>query len=149
MVSNPPEGKQRIQPYLLYSNAARAIDFLVEAFGFEEIERVSMPDGGIGHAEVSMGDCMICLATAVPSMGQASPNDLAGSYSFTLVYVDDVDAHHERACNGGATIIAPPEDKFYGDRSYEARDLEGHRWFFSTHFKDFDPADMPEGADGC
>ena len=146
MVSNPPVGTQRIQPYLFYSDAPRAIDFIVEAFGFEERFRMPMPDGSIGHAEVSMDDCIVCLATASSVMGHASPKDLAGVSSSVVVYVDDVDAHHECASSAGATIIAPPEDKFYGDRCYEARDFEGHRWFFATHFKDFDPADAPDGC---
>lgn len=147
MVSNPPEGKQRIQPYLLYGDAARAIDFLVEAFGFTEESRVPMPNGQIGHAELLMGDCTVCLASAVAEMGHASPKDLPAVHSMVVVYVDDVDVHHERAKAAGAVIASPPEDKFYGDRSYEARDIEGHRWHFATHFKDFDPADLP--ADHC
>ena len=47
------------------------------------------------------------------------------------VYVDDVDAHFERAKAEGAEIEAPPEDKPYGDRSYGAFDLEGHQWWFA------------------
>jgi uncharacterized glyoxalase superfamily protein PhnB len=46
-----------------------------------------------------------------------------------LVYVDRVDAHHERAQSAGAKILSPPEDAPYG-RLYRAEDLEGHRWMF-------------------
>lgn len=144
MVSNPPEGTQRIQPYLLYQDAPKVIDFLVAAFGFEERMRVPMGEGKIGHAELCMGDNVVSVASTIAEMGHASPKDLPGVHSFTVVYVDDVDSHYEQALREGATIATPPEDKFYGDRSYEARDLEGHRWFFATHFKDFDPSDMPE-----
>ncbi len=47
------------------------------------------------------------------------------------VYVDDVDAHHRRAVAEGATIQSEPEDMLWGDRRYEALDLEGHRWHFA------------------
>ncbi|MHC4997131.1 MAG: VOC family protein [Planctomycetota bacterium] len=57
-------------------------------------------------------------------------------------YVDDVDAHYERAKAEGAEIISPPEDQFYGDRSYRVKDLEGHEWGFGTHIEDVAPEDM-------
>jgi uncharacterized glyoxalase superfamily protein PhnB len=46
-----------------------------------------------------------------------------------LVYVDDVDAHYDRAKKAGATILSPLEDGGHG-RRYRAEDLEGHRWMF-------------------
>ena len=36
----------------------------------------------------------------------------------------------ERARAAGAVILAEPEDQFYGDRTYRARDPEGHVWTF-------------------
>ena len=47
------------------------------------------------------------------------------------VYVDDVDAHFERARAAGATILREPEDQPFG-RLYSAEDHEGHRWMFMT-----------------
>jgi PhnB protein len=44
--------------------------------------------------------------------------------------VDDVDRHYVQAKAAGATILSPPEDKFWGDRSYAAIDREGYRWTF-------------------
>ena len=46
-----------------------------------------------------------------------------------LVYVDDVNAHHARASEQGATILSEPEDGPFG-RLYRVEDLEGHRWMF-------------------
>ena len=48
-----------------------------------------------------------------------------------FIYIADVDAHYTRARDAGATIDTPPQDLPYG-RSYAARDLEGHPWFFTT-----------------
>ena len=40
----------------------------------------------------------------------------------------------------GATVVAEPEDQPYGDRRYDAEDLEGVRWTFAQHIRDV-PAD--------
>ena len=57
------------------------------------------------------------------------------------VYVDDVDAHFERAKGSGATILSEPEDTPYGDRNYRVEDLEGHRWMFAQHVRDVAPGE--------
>ncbi len=142
MAQNPPEGTQRIIPYLSYADAPAAIEFLCKAFGFEERNRFAMPDGKIGHAELGYGDNVLYLASAYEEMGFQSPRELAGVHCQVHCYVDDVDAHFEQARGAGATIAAEPEDQFYGDRSYRAVDPEGHRWIFSTHVKDVAWEDM-------
>ena len=43
---------------------------------------------------------------------------------------DDIDGHCAKARAAGAEILAAPEDQFYGDRTYRARDPEGHIWTF-------------------
>ena len=147
MVSNPPEGMQRVIPHLVYADAPAALEFLVAAFGFEELLRFPGPEGKIMHAEVGYQGNVVMLASTFPEMGHASPRDLPGHHASIMCYVDDVDAHFARAKAAGATIISEPEDKFYGDRMYGATDLEGHHWFFATHVKDVALEDMvpPEG----
>jgi len=34
-----------------------------------------------------------------------------------------------------------PEDQFYGDRTYSAFDLEGHRWSFAVQVRNVSRAD--------
>jgi PhnB protein len=46
-----------------------------------------------------------------------------------LVYVDDVEAHFERARQAGAVVLSELEDGPPA-RRYRAEDLEGHRWMF-------------------
>jgi uncharacterized glyoxalase superfamily protein PhnB len=48
------------------------------------------------------------------------------------VIVPDVDAHYARSVAAGARIDRPPTDQAYGLREYGTRDLENHRWWFST-----------------
>ncbi len=147
MAQNPPEGNQRIIPYILYADAAAALEFLDKAFGFVERFRLPMPDGAIGHAEVGYEGNVVMLATAMEANGHASPRDLPATHGLIVCYVDDVDAHCARARAAGAKILAEPEDQFYGDRVYRVEDPEGHQWSFHTHVRDVAPEDMkPPGA---
>jgi len=141
MVQNPPEGTQRIIPYLLYDDPARALDFLVNVFGFEERFRMPGPDGSVLHAEAGYRDNVVMLGAAKREE-VASPRNLPALHALVLCYVDDVDAHHARAKAAGANILAEPEDQFYGDRTYRVEDPEGHQWYFHTHVRDVPPEEM-------
>jgi uncharacterized glyoxalase superfamily protein PhnB len=55
---------------------------------------------------------------------------------YLSVYVPDVDAHYERARAAGARIVMGLRDQFWGDRTYEALDLEGHRWRFHQKLRE-------------
>jgi uncharacterized glyoxalase superfamily protein PhnB len=132
---------QRIFPMVAYEDTAAAIDWLVEAFGFEERgQRYVMEDGTIGHAELDAGGATVMLAT--PTREYQSPKthrescDAAARWldnpwvvDGLLVLVDDLDAHHARAVEAGVNVIRPLEEGPDG-RLYTAEDLEGHRWMF-------------------
>lgn len=122
----------RIVPMLAYADAPAAIDFLCQAFGFEERFRMPMPDGTIGHAELALGDARLMLASVWYVGGLASPLELSAVHTQLYVEVDDVDAHHARARAEGATIAAEPADQDHGERTYRAIDPEGHRWIFGS-----------------
>ncbi len=145
-VQNPPEGNQRIIPYLSYADAPAAVEFLCRAYGFEAGMQMEMGGGVLGHAELHLGGNVVFLATAFDEMGQASPSNLAAVHGQVMVYVDDVDAHYERAAAAGAEISEAPADQFYGDRSYRSTDPEGHQWVFSQHIRDVSPEEMAAAA---
>jgi uncharacterized glyoxalase superfamily protein PhnB len=135
---------QRIVPMLAYEDAAAAIDWLTEAFGFRERpdERYTDADGTVTHAELERDGASVMLAT--PNPDYQSPKhhretceparrwlDNPWVIDGLFVEVDDVDAHHARAVAAGATVIRPLEGPdFTGLRRYTAEDLEGHRWMF-------------------
>ena len=87
------------------------------------------------HAEVCAGDLVIWLHRVVAELNLASPRSLPAASSGLVVYVEDVDAHCERARAHGAHLESEPKDMPYGQREYAARDLEGHRWWFATPLK--------------
>jgi PhnB protein len=74
-----------------------------------------------------------------PGDDYRNPKSLAASTCSVYVYVEDVDAHHTRATQAGATIIDPLTDQTYGDRRYGAEDPEGHQWFFATRVRETRP----------
>jgi uncharacterized glyoxalase superfamily protein PhnB len=133
---------QRIYPMIAYEDAGAAIDWLTEAFGFNERgERYVMDDGTIGHAELEVGDGQVVMV-ATPSREYQSPArhrqeceaarrwlDNPWVIDGLLVLVDDIDGHHARAIGAGANVIRPVEEGPDG-RLYTAEDLEGHRWMF-------------------
>ena len=149
MPQNPPAGTQRIIPYLAYADAPAAIEFICKAFGFEERMRMPMPDGRVGHAEVGYQDNIVMLASVFSEMGFASPKDLPAIPSQILCYVDDVDAHCERARGAGANIAEEPKDQMYGDRTYRVVDPGGHHWHFHTHIRDVSPEEMMAAAENA
>ena len=142
MVQNPPEGTQRILPYLNYADPKPVIEFLINAFGFEQGLLLDMPDGSVGHCELQMNGETLMLSSEFPEGGLSSPKSLGGVHATVLVYVDDVDAHFEHARAAGAQIVEEPTDQFYGDRTYRALDPEGVGWEFHQHVRDVTPEEM-------
>src|SRR6476620_11241293 len=128
---------------LSYEDGAAAIDWLVQAFGFEERERWADDDGTIVHAELDAGGSTIMLATPTPDyLSPKRIRELSAEarkmyevpyvIDGVLVEVDDVDAHFAHARDAGATILSEPEDvPEAGVRHYRVEDPEGHRWMFS------------------
>ncbi len=54
-----PDGYHTITPYMLVENVAEFLDFLAKAFGAEETERMTLPDGSVAHAEAKIGDSRV------------------------------------------------------------------------------------------
>jgi uncharacterized glyoxalase superfamily protein PhnB len=125
---------QTITPYLLYEDAAAAIDWLSRAFGFEEQLRFTDEAGTVTHAELKLGDGAIYLGH--PGPGYRSPRRLGTSSHLVHVYVDDVEAHLAGAVAAGATVPEGLQDTPYGDRRYDTEDLEGQRWSFAQRMKE-------------
>jgi len=124
---------QTIFPILRYSDARAAIQWLCSAFGF--IEVFSVPESGpyVRHAQLKLGKNLIMVGSVRPDDGIASPRALGSATQMLAVYVDDPDAHYQRAKAAGANILYPPTNTDFGSREYHAVDLEGHPWTFGTY----------------
>ena len=144
-----PDGYHTITPYLTTRNAGEAIEFYKTAFGATEVGRLLMPDGGIAHAEITIGDSKIMLAEETVDWGNSSPQTLNGSPVNLCIYVEDVDAVFAQALAAGATTVENMEvkDQFYGDRMGTLTDPFGHIWSIMTHIEDVSFEEMQTRMD--
>jgi PhnB protein len=135
-----PAGYHTATPYLVVSDAARAIDYYKKAFDAKEMFRMGGPEGKIGHAEIKIGDSMIMLSDEM--MGNRSPQSLGGSPVSIFLYVEDVDSIFNGAVSAGAKADMPRQNMFWGDRFGKLTDPFGHQWAVATHVEDVTPAEM-------
>jgi uncharacterized glyoxalase superfamily protein PhnB len=130
-VEREPAAPPALTPYIVVSDARRAMDWYVEVFGAQyRGEPHVNADGTIGHAEVGLGDAVLMFSEASglwPDVPVRAP-DSPATFSHSLhLEVDDVDGTTERARRGGAAIEREPADQFYG-RASVIVDPFGHRW---------------------
>lgn len=118
-----PEDYEGATPYLCCKDATNALEFYKTAFGATEIMRMPMPGGKVGHAEIQIGGAKIMLSDEFPEWGCLSPSSIGGSATSVLIYFEDVDAVVERAVAGGAKVLQPATDQFYGDRAANLKTL--------------------------
>ncbi|MBL9099089.1 MAG: VOC family protein [Alphaproteobacteria bacterium] len=121
---------------LCYRDPRAALKWLEAAFGFETFMVITDADGNLGHSEMRFGNGVIMVG-AEWTEDHKSPASI-GRKNTQTVHVqlaEDIDAHCARARAAGAEIIQAPETQFYGDRTYRARDLEGHIWTFGQTVK--------------
>jgi PhnB protein len=114
-------GAGTVRPYLY--GRRDLFDFVRRVFEAEEVERAESPEGA--HVEVRIGDSVVVL-----ELGESFKN---ATQSSIYVYVPDVDAAYQRALEMGATSLAAPEDKPYGDRNAGVKDSFGNTWWIGTH----------------
>lgn len=134
-VSPIPEQYHTATPYLIAKDAAKALEFYKTAFGAEVLSAMKEPSGKIGHAEIRIGDSIIMLADEYPEMKIVSPVTLGGTPVSILLYVEKVDDTFAQAIAAGATVTAPLENKFYGDRMGCLKDPFGHSWYLASRIE--------------
>jgi uncharacterized glyoxalase superfamily protein PhnB len=121
--------RTEIIPYIFYRDVPAALGWLTRAFGFTEEMRHATP-GGM-HAQMTLDGQRIMMGQSSEEWRMLSPRDTEAATQGIFVYLANVDTHYERARAAGAEIVHPPRDEPYG-RTYTARDLDGHPWFFTT-----------------
>jgi uncharacterized glyoxalase superfamily protein PhnB len=122
-----------IYPFFRYNDAHAAVQFLCDAFGFKQ--QMSVPDdqGGISHAELSLGGAMIMVGSGNDDSDAEPSPDIRDVKRGLYVAIEDADAHCELARAAGARIVRELEDTDYGSREYSALDPGGYYWSFGTY----------------
>jgi uncharacterized glyoxalase superfamily protein PhnB len=133
--------EQRVIPMLAYEDAGKAADWISNVFGFTETGRWHDTDGTVSHVNMELDGGQFMLGH--PSPDYQGPRRHAVTCALArkwrespyvddgvLVYVDDIEAHFERAKRTGAKILSEIETNEH-QRQYRAEDVEGHRWMFA------------------
>jgi uncharacterized glyoxalase superfamily protein PhnB len=134
---NTPADSERhmwptITARLAYRDIRAALEFLTTVFGFRELRasRMEHPEGMLTW--LALGDGVLMISEDGPARHDIySPVEAGKTTVMINVYVTDIEAHHARAVQGGARVVLELSDTFWGERRYEALDLEGHRWHFA------------------
>jgi uncharacterized glyoxalase superfamily protein PhnB len=82
------------------------------------------------HAQMTIDGQRIMMGQGSKDSRMQSPSETKIATMGIFIYLADVDAHFECARKAGAEIVQAPYDEPYG-RTYTARDLDGHPWFFT------------------
>lgn len=130
-------------PSIAYKDPRAALDWLERAFGFEITGVFTDSSGKIVHSEMSHGDGVIMVGAewAGWAVSPASANGV-NTQRVHVRLQSGIDEHCERAKQAGANVVMGPGDAFYGDRTYVALDLEGHRWTFSQEIRQVTTEEM-------
>jgi uncharacterized glyoxalase superfamily protein PhnB len=131
-----------IAPAVYYEDPMPALEWLERAFGFERSLLITDESGSLVHSELTFGDGYLMVARSWAEF-TATPAAVGGKNTQNLhVQLEaDLDGHCARAEAAGAVILQRPEDQFYGDRTYRARDPGGHVWTFGQTVRVTTPAD--------
>jgi len=120
-----------------YVDPKAAFRWLEDAFGFEPLMVILDENDNIAHSEMMYGDSVVMIGTEW-SDDHRSPKNLGGKNTQTvhvqLARGEDIDAR-----KAGAEILQAPNTQFYGDRTYRARDPEGHIWTFGVTVEEKSP----------
>lgn len=128
--------------YLRVRDTAAAIRFYEQAFGASERFRLVEPSGRIGHAELTLGPAVLMLSDPFPEWGLVAPPGDSDIGASVHLHVDDCDAVTAAAVAAGATLLMPPTDQFYGERSARLRDPFGHTWLIGHSIETVAPEEM-------
>ena len=131
------ELKGNIIPGMRYRDAHAAIDWLCDVLGFTR--RLVVPDGngGVAHAELSLGSGMIMLGShrddADDRVVAPTPNGSLTQNAY--IVTGDIHDAYERVKAAGANIVYELEEQSYGGSLFSVRDPEGQLW----HLGSYDP----------
>ena len=134
-MSGIPEGASVVIPRLFCRNVAAELEFCKNTFGAVESVRRSDQDGAVAHALITVGPAMIMIEAESPGLSSRAPKPDGSSPIVIYIYVEHVDDVVERAVAGGATILRPLEDQFWGDRIAWVMDPEGHVWTIASRIE--------------
>jgi PhnB protein len=137
MGTNPvPATSSQLIPMLVCQSVGAQLEFCKKAFEAVEVSRRPGPDGNVVHALIKIGEAMVIIEGEWPTLTSRAPHGDGSSPVVVFLYVNDVDAVAQRAHDLGATILAPPQNQFWGDRTTRILDPAGHVWLLASRVEE-------------
>jgi PhnB protein len=138
-------------PHLVVSDGLAALEFYKSVFAAEEGDRMMAADGKrLMHGEIVLdGHKLFVSDEFAASEGGTckTPQTLGGTCVRITLAVDNADAIVERATAGGARVIMPVQDMFWGARYGKILDPFGHEWGINQQVKEQSAEDTQRAAD--
>jgi len=131
-----PEGSSAVIPRLFCREPDVELAFCAATFGAVELNRRPGPDGRTAHGLITIGPAMIMIEGEWPEIANKAPLPDGSSPVVLYVYVENVDAAVARAQTAGATVLIPPANQFWGDRTAWIRDPCNHVWTIATRVEE-------------
>jgi PhnB protein len=121
-----------LTPYICVADSRAAIAWYREALGAEvSYEPIVMPDGRIGHCELTVDGARWMMSDEFAEVNVAPPDPARGNAVTMHLTVADCDAACARVQQAGVTLDRGPEDSPPAGRVAVFRDPFGHRWFLN------------------
>jgi PhnB protein len=151
LVSQPtldysPEGRHTITPHIVVRDAARAAEWYTAVFDAKEHGRIAVPGGKLMQVELWVGDSAVMLADEFAELGVLSPLSIGGTATVLHLFTDDVEALWQRAVDGGAEVLQPLADVFWGERYGQIADPFGHHWGLAQYLHHVPPEEIAQAA---
>ncbi|MFJ6405698.1 VOC family protein [Streptomyces hydrogenans] len=131
MNHSAPEGYTSVAPWVVTDDTGALLDFVAAVFGGEELARVPVEDGTVGHGEIRVGDTVVLAFDRRP--------DWPAMPSLLRIYVPDADAAMAAAVLHGAEVVTEVADSAWGDRGGRVRDPFGNIWWVTSRVEDVAP----------
>ena len=111
-------------PYLYYSDADAALDWLERVLGFGPSTRWRMGGPATKEADIQVGGSRVSISGRAPGADE-------GGGALLIVHVDDIRALYARVRAAAPDSAGdPPEKQPYGPTTFTVVDPWGYRWNF-------------------
>ncbi|KFZ79863.1 glyoxalase [Amycolatopsis sp. MJM2582] len=131
-----------LTPHLFVKDVDKSLSFYGKAFGAVELFRNMLPNGVVLFVEVAVGDARLLVSQEIPQLDALAPSTLGGTPMLLVLETEDPDDLARRAVFAGASVEAPVEEMFFGERYGRIVDPDGHRWALTTKRERFTPEDI-------
>ncbi|WP_371661806.1 VOC family protein [Streptomyces sp. NBC_00280] len=132
--SAAPEGYTTVASWVVTDDTGAFFDFVTQAFGGEELGRVSTEDGLTGHGEIRVGDTVV--------LAFDRHVDWPTMPSLLRVFVADADTTFSQAVEAGGQVVTPLADDAFGQRGGRIKDPFGNIWWVVSCIEDVSEIEM-------